>query len=132
MREKNRIRGRLYYAKNKERTKERCRAYIANNPEKAREIWRNKNWNAKGFPYPTRPEPDVCECCGKENVLSRSGKKQSLCLDHDHITNEFRGWLCNVCNTSIGKLGDNIQGLQRAIEYLNKTSKREHMARHLQ
>ena len=39
-------------------------------------------------------------------------------IDHCHITNEVRGILCNGCNTSIGKLGDTIEGLQRAIDYL--------------
>ena len=53
---------------------------------------------------------DHCQCCGK------SGTK--LVLDHCYETETFRGWLCSHCNLSIGLLGDNIQGLQRAIKYL--------------
>ena len=41
-------------------------------------------------------------------------------LDHCHITGKFRGWLCGKCNMGIGALGDSIQGLQRAIEYLKR------------
>ena len=57
------------------------------------------------------PPPDKCELCGRV---------ESLHLDHDHITHEFRGWLCRSCNTSLGGLGDNVEGLLRAIAYLER------------
>ena len=60
------------------------------------------------------PKPDVCECCGKIPL--------KWCLDHDHTNNTFRGWVCDRCNTGIGKLGDNIEGLQKAISYLRKNN----------
>ena len=41
-------------------------------------------------------------------------------VDHDHDTNKVRGLLCNLCNTGLGALGDNIKGLQKAIRYLEK------------
>ena len=53
--------------------------------------------------------PNNCQLCGKEKKLQ---------LDHCHKTNTFRGWLCNDCNTGIGKLGDDIESLERAIKYL--------------
>jgi len=56
------------------------------------------------------PKPKYCECCKKETT--------KLVLDHDHITKKFRGWICDACNTGIGKLGDNLEGLQNAIQYL--------------
>jgi hypothetical protein len=56
------------------------------------------------------PAPDSCQCCGKTGV--------KLVLDHCYETEKFRGWLCPHCNLSIGLLGDNVEGLQRAIEYL--------------
>jgi len=59
-------------------------------------------------------KPEVCDCCGKEH-------HKSLVLDHDHNTLAFRGWLCEPCNHGIGKLGDNIEGLEQAIGYLRKT-----------
>ena len=58
------------------------------------------------------PKSEICECCGQE------GKK--IVLDHDHETNKFRGWLCDQCNRAIGQLGDNVEGLQKAINYLSK------------
>jgi hypothetical protein len=41
-----------------------------------------------------------------------------MCFDHDPETHKFRGWICQNCNTAIGKLGDNLAGLMAAIRYL--------------
>lgn len=57
--------------------------------------------------------PDVCECCGKVPI--------KWCLDHDHNDDTFRGWICDRCNTGIGKLGDDISGLNKAVSYLRKS-----------
>jgi hypothetical protein len=54
-----------------------------------------------------------CEICGVED--------DSLCVDHDHVTNEVRGVLCRKCNRSIGQLGDTAEALQKAADYLAKT-----------
>jgi len=54
-----------------------------------------------------------CHCCGKEH-------EKALHFDHDHDTLQFRGWLCINCNQGIGKLGDNMKGLNRALAYLKK------------
>lgn len=62
---------------------------------------------------PYKNTENICDCCG-----IKSDKK--LLLDHDHITGEFRGWLCRNCNVGIGNLGDNIEGLDQAIAYLRK------------
>ena len=55
------------------------------------------------------PKPEFCECCGKIPV--------KWCLDHDHSTNKFRGWLCDKCNTAIGNLGDDMGGIVNALNY---------------
>ncbi len=80
--------------------------YHAANPEKVRR-WR-------GLPEPTRPMPLVCESCGRPE--SRKGKR--LSLDHCHRTGQFRGWLCFHCNTSLGKLEDDLSGVLKLVNYL--------------
>lgn len=114
--------------RNPEAEKERKRAYAGANREKVRErnrAWRKANLErargnerrSKGLPIPQRPAPDSCECCG-----GPPGKK-GLAIDHCHETGAFRGWLCTNCNTGIGKLGDDIAGVVRAVEYLTKVAK---------
>jgi hypothetical protein len=55
-------------------------------------------------------KPSICECC-KQPPLKWA-------LDHDHEDNSFRGWLCERCNTGIGSLGDNLEGVTNAMNYL--------------
>jgi hypothetical protein len=61
-----------------------------------------------------------CDCCGIENLERKGHKYQKFCLDHDPADGRFRGWLCRHCNVAIGLLGDNIEGLMKAVDYLNK------------
>ena len=62
------------------------------------------------------PSKGVCDCCGK----LESETKTPLNLDHDHNTGEFRGWICEQCNRGIGNLGDDIEGVLMALEYLKR------------
>jgi hypothetical protein len=62
--------------------------------------------------YERRAGP--CECCGKQC--------DPLCLDHCHVTGALRGWLCRNCNAGIGQLGDDLQGVERAVAYLSRVS----------
>lgn len=74
-----------------------------------------RDW--QGYPKPTRPMPERCENCdGPPN-----GRGNGFYLDHDHTTGRFRGWLCSTCNSGIGKLGDSIEGVRRALAYLERS-----------
>lgn len=50
--------------------------------------------------------------------MSYTRSADLMCFDHDPVTHEHRGWLCQNCNTAIGKLGDNVEGLTKALHYL--------------
>lgn len=68
--------------------------------------------------HKTAPQrPQACECCGKVS-------DSPLVLDHDHETGKFRGWICIKCNLGLGRLGDTIESLMRAVEYLKKSASR--------
>ena len=60
------------------------------------------------------------EAMSTSNKCQACGSDDNLCYDHDHITSKFRGVLCGKCNTGIGMLGDNIQGVQQALNYLKE------------
>ena len=61
-----------------------------------------------------RTAMSTSSCC---EICSSTDK---LCYDHCHVTMAFRGVLCYNCNLALGKLGDNEEGLARALEYLRK------------
>jgi hypothetical protein len=64
---------------------------------------------------------DVCAICkNKEISLDSIGNIRELAVDHNHITGNIRGLLCNKCNRMIGFSNDNKQVLINAIEYLTK------------
>jgi hypothetical protein len=54
-----------------------------------------------------------CPCCGKPM------KKPEF--DHCHETGTYRGYVCKDCNVGFGKLGDNVDGLIKAIRYMIPT-----------
>ena len=71
------------------------------------------------------PIPDCCDCCGVsfkslESNIKRYNTMPPNYLDHCHDTDVFRGWLCHRCNVGIGFLGDTLEGLNKAIAYLEK------------
>lgn len=44
--------------------------------------------------------------------------KKNLYIDHNHITKEIRGLLCDKCNTGLGHFQDSSDILKKAINYL--------------
>lgn len=60
------------------------------------------------------PKDAVCVYCQKET--------KNLVFDHNHLTNEFRGWLCDPCNRAIGTLESRggLDWFQKLKEYTNK------------
>lgn len=59
----------------------------------------------------------MCACCGGPP----NGAGNRLYVDHDHGTRHVRGLLCFSCNSGIGALGDTIEGLRRALDYLERS-----------
>jgi hypothetical protein len=100
------------------------RAYYHKRKHEERKLLgrRNTVGHSRNLPAPTRPEPSVCEICGSPE---KNGTSRSLALDHDHETGAFRGWLCNDCNLILGRIGDNLPGVEswasNAVAYLRRS-----------
>lgn len=61
----------------------------------------------------------TCPICGKTSI---AGVTANLVIDHDHDTGNAREWICDSCNTGLGRFKDDIKLLQKAIDYLKKYS----------
>ena len=49
-----------------------------------------------------------------------SGKVRKPAIDHDHRTGKIRQLLCHYCNCGLGSFEDNVERLNKAVEYLKK------------
>lgn len=63
-----------------------------------------------------------CEICGKdvEDIRKENNHFKKLCIDHNHVTNEFRGLLCMTCNSALGWFEKNEDAV---LKYLNDRGK---------
>jgi len=61
----------------------------------------------------------TCPLCKKTSIVSVTA---NLVKDHDHKTGKGREWICDSCNTGLGRFKDDPKLLQTAIDYLKKYS----------
>lgn len=73
-----------------------------------------KRLNEKRPPNKTR---FVCPICEKQTII---GVTANIVADHDHETGKGREWICDSCNTGLGRFKDDITILERAIDYLKR------------
>tara|TARA_R110000744_G_scaffold176069_1_gene294952 strand:- start:35 stop:466 length:432 start_codon:yes stop_codon:yes gene_type:complete len=107
-------------------TKARAK-WAKNNPEKSRRSSRERSLKCKygislrDYEEMLESQGKSCACCGAtENHTSGSSREGwNFAVDHCHTTGVVRGLLCNQCNRAIGMLGDTVEGIQKAIDYLN-------------
>jgi hypothetical protein len=106
--------------KQKER-KEYMKQWRSENPEYHLSPQRKdygRNWqrlkkygiDKEGFEELLHKQGGLCACCGR--VMDNPH------VDHCHETGLIRGLLCFLCNSGIGKLGDNLCGVLKAVNYL--------------
>lgn len=61
-----------------------------------------------------------CYICGKhENDITNAGPT-ALNVDHCHDTGVVRKLLCMSCNIALGKVNDDVEILQRCIDYIKE------------
>ena len=88
-----------------------CRKTIDGVPLKASEQKRMNRIKPKKFL--------ICPVCKKPSIPFITAK---FVIDHDHETGNAREWICDSCNTGLGRFKDNVELMQEAIKYLKKYS----------
>jgi hypothetical protein len=126
-----------YNSRCKTCTIERQREYRKRNPERYRAYsrkWGRENREKKAeiqaawvAAYPLRryalkygiDESELAQMfAAADGRCNLCDKTSRLNIDHCHDTGKVRGLLCTSCNTALGKLGDRVEDLRRAIRYL--------------
>lgn len=106
-----------YYSANKDRIKAQRKART---PTEIRTVNLKSKFKISPYEYDVILEAQnhVCAICDKPETAIRNGEVKRLAVDHDHLTHEVRGLLCQKCNTALGSFGDDIATLEKAIAYL--------------
>ena len=59
---------------------------------------------------------EACEACGK---------REKLCVDHNHDTGLIRGTLCHGCNVALGFVRENPETLRALARYIERQASLE-------
>ena len=62
-------------------------------------------------------EPYICPICKKRTIAGITSK---VVLEHNHLTGKVGGWICDSCNTGLGRFRDDTKLLESAIKFLKK------------
>ncbi len=99
-------------------------ARILANPsmESERNLKRKYNLTKEQYNEKLKLQNFVCAICEQPETSydARTGSNRNLAVDHCHNSNQIRELLCWRCNGTLGKIEDNIELLQKMIDYLNK------------
>ncbi len=99
----------------------RTRAWAEANPDEwerhRRRSWLKQKYGITPEEYDERlaAQGGVCAICKQPPADPRGYRMH---VDHSHETGRVRGILCGPCNQGIGRLGDSVERLRAAIDYL--------------
>lgn len=99
-----------------------CKRWRERNPEKAKKFNGYSRKRHLKHEYGTDPETVAAIATKQQHRCAICAQVKLLGVDHDHHSGKIRGLLCKSCNLGIGLLGDNEEGLARALEYFRGQS----------
>jgi hypothetical protein len=76
-----------------------------------------KDWNLKRS-YGITLDQFKAMSLSQQHKCAICLEEKKLYVDHDHSTGEVRALLCNTCNRALGFLHEDIDLMQRAIQYI--------------
>lgn len=96
-----------------------CKECLSND-QRSKKVGEYDNFSDEKYKQMLINQNYECKVCKEEIMYSnkKENKSKTACIDHDHKTGKVRGLLCQTCNRAIGLLKDDINILQRAIDYL--------------
>ena len=70
-----------------------------------------------GESRPLRKTIFTCPICEKRTIV---GITVHIVRDHDHETGKGRAWVCDSCNTGLGRFKDSVEFFEKVVTYLQK------------
>jgi len=102
-------------------------ARISANPslESDRNLKRKFGLSREQYDEKLKNQNYSCAICEQKETSfdGRTGSLRSLAVDHCHKSTGIRELLCNRCNTTLGKVNDSVELLNKMINYLKKHGK---------
>lgn len=117
--ELRRVAKRVRYAAKREQICAQERLYWSNKTDIHRERRLQRRYGITIEQLNAIVEAQKGKCALCEEALKLGTK--SVHVDHCHETGKVRGVLCARCNLGIGRFGDTIHGLEKAIAYLKRS-----------
>jgi hypothetical protein len=66
---------------------------------------------------PKKGEPFLCPICRKRSIVGVTAK---IVADHDHHTGNIRAFICDSCNTGLGRFKNGKNYLMNAVNYIQQ------------
>ena len=88
-----------------------CRTDIDKRAPKSRQS------NAMEKKRPKKGAPFKCPICQRRSIAGVTAK---IVADHNHHTGDIRDFICDSCNTGLGRFKNGEDYLKNAIEYLKE------------
>ena len=66
---------------------------------------------------PKKGEPFLCPICRKRSIAGVTAK---IVADHDHHTGNIRAFICDSCNTGLGRFKNGENYLMNAVNYIKE------------
>jgi hypothetical protein len=105
--------------KQKQDRRDAQRRWRERNPENAKKRNRDSEYRRKygisleQYDEMLKAQQGVCAICA-----TSCDTGMNLAVDHCHVTNKVRGLLCKNCNTAIGLLKEDVENMNKAINYI--------------
>jgi hypothetical protein len=124
------VAGRKRYLENQEKRCSTTQAYYKAHPiwargHRIRKFWPGSTWEEVNDKYESilKSQNDCCQICQRH----RSEFPKYMDIDHNHVTGQVRGIICNDCNHALGLLKADIglDYLRRAVTYIEQYQESE-------
>jgi len=72
---------------------------------------------------PQKGSPFTCPICSKRSIVGITAK---IVADHDHHTGNIRDFICDSCNTGLGRFKNGENYLMNAVNYIKERDTLSH------